>query len=66
MGYKEKSYKSLYNINKKSNFGLIVFVYFAQLFGAMKPAQGYKTQTMVTLVEGIAAMAGVFILSLIF
>lgn len=33
-------------------------------FGAMKPEQGYKTQTMVTLVEGIAAMAGVFVLSL--
>lgn len=35
-------------------------------FGALKPEQGYKTQTMVTLVEGLAAMAGVFILSLIF
>lgn len=34
-------------------------------FGALKPEQGYKTQTMVTLVEGIAAMLGVFILSFI-
>jgi len=33
-------------------------------FGALKPEQGYKTQTMVTLVEGVAAMAGVFVLSL--
>jgi GntP family gluconate:H+ symporter len=33
-------------------------------FGALKPEQGYKTQTMVTLVEGIAAMIGVFILTL--
>lgn len=35
-------------------------------FGALKPEQGYKTQTMVTLVEGVAAMAGVFVLSLFF
>lgn len=35
-------------------------------FGALTPDQGYKTQTMVTLVEGIAAMMGVFILTLIF
>lgn len=34
-------------------------------FGALKPEQGYKTQTMVTLIEGIAAMIGVFLLSLI-
>jgi len=34
-------------------------------FGALKPDQGYKTQTMVTLIEGLASMAGVFILSLI-
>ena len=34
-------------------------------FGAMKPEQGYKTQTMVTLIEGVAAMIGVFILWLI-
>lgn len=35
-------------------------------FGAMTPEQGYKTQTMVTLVEGIVSMVGVFILTLIF
>lgn len=34
-------------------------------FGALKPEQGYKTQTMVTLFEGIASMIGVFLLSLI-
>lgn len=34
-------------------------------FGKMTPEQGYKTQTMVTLVEGIASMAGVFVLWLI-
>ncbi len=34
-------------------------------FGSMTPDQGYKTQTMVTLVEGIAAMIGVFLISLI-
>jgi carbohydrate diacid regulator len=34
-------------------------------FGAMQPEQGYKTQTMVTLFEGLASMATVFILSLI-
>lgn len=34
-------------------------------FGALRPEQGYKTQTMVTLIEGVAAMIGVFILSLI-
>ncbi|MDD2993660.1 MAG: gluconate:H+ symporter, GntP family [Clostridiales bacterium] len=34
-------------------------------FGALKPEQGYKTQTMVTLLEGLASMAGVFLLSLI-
>ena len=34
-------------------------------FGALKPEQGYKTQTMVTLLEGVASMAGVFLLSLI-
>ncbi len=33
-------------------------------FGEMTPQQGYKTQTLVTLVEGICAMVGVFILSL--
>ena len=35
-------------------------------FGKMSPEQGYKTQTTATLVEGLCAMAGVFILSLIF
>ena len=35
-------------------------------FGDMTPAQGYKTQTLMTLVIGIAAMVEIFILSLIF
>lgn len=35
-------------------------------FGSLKPEQGYKTQTMVTLVEGIASMIGVYILFLLF
>ena len=33
-------------------------------FGAMTPEKGYKTQTMATLVLGIAAMAEIFVLSL--
>jgi len=33
-------------------------------FGEMTPEQGYKTQTLGTLVEGICSMVGVFILSL--
>lgn len=33
-------------------------------FGQMTPQQGYKTQTMATLVQGICSMAGIFILSL--
>lgn len=33
-------------------------------FGGMTPDQGYKTQTMVTLVEGICAMVGIFVISL--
>jgi gluconate:H+ symporter, GntP family len=33
-------------------------------FGGMKTEDGYKTQTMVTLVMGIAAMAGIFVVSL--
>lgn len=33
-------------------------------FGEMTPEEGYKTQTVVTLVEGICAMIGIFILSL--
>jgi GntP family gluconate:H+ symporter len=34
-------------------------------FGGMTPDQGYKTQTMGTLVEGLCGMVGVVILSLI-
>ena len=33
-------------------------------FGEMTPDQGYKTQTALTLVMGLAAMVGIFILSL--
>ncbi|MDR2073195.1 MAG: GntP family permease [Spirochaetaceae bacterium] len=33
-------------------------------FGTMSPEQGYKTQTLGTLIEGVCGMAGVFILSL--
>ncbi len=33
-------------------------------FGGMTPEQGYKTQTLGTLVEGLSAMAGIFVLSL--
>jgi GntP family gluconate:H+ symporter len=32
-------------------------------FGGLKPEQGYKTQTTATLIEGIGAMIGIFILS---
>ena len=35
-------------------------------FGQMPPEQGYKTQTTLTLVLGVSAMVGIFILSLIF
>ena len=35
-------------------------------FGKMKPEQGYKTQTMLTLVMGVSAMLGIFVLSLFF
>ncbi len=35
-------------------------------FGQMTPEQGYKTQTMMTLVLGLASMVGIFILNLIF
>ena len=35
-------------------------------FGKMTPDEGYKTQTVLTLVLGIASMVGIFILSLIF
>ncbi|MDR1097817.1 MAG: GntP family permease [Tannerella sp.] len=34
-------------------------------FGGMTPEQGYRTQTVATLIEGVCAMAGVFILSLV-
>jgi len=33
-------------------------------FGDMTPEKGYKTQTLLTLVQGIAAMIGIYILSL--
>ena len=35
-------------------------------FGGMTPEQGYKTQTLGTLVSGLSAMAGIFVLSLFF
>ena len=35
-------------------------------FGEMKPEEGYKTQTLMTLIIGLAAMLEIFILSLIF
>lgn len=35
-------------------------------FGEMTPEQGYKTQTLGTLVLGISSMVGIFVLSLIF
>ena len=34
-------------------------------FGGMTPEQGYKTQTAVTLVEGLCSMVGIYILSMI-
>jgi GntP family gluconate:H+ symporter len=34
-------------------------------FGGMTPEQGYKTQSLGTLIEGVCGMIGVFILSLI-
>ncbi|MDR0526605.1 MAG: GntP family permease [Spirochaetaceae bacterium] len=33
-------------------------------FGKLKPEQGYRVQTAITLVEGLCGMAGVFVLSL--
>lgn len=33
-------------------------------FGEMTPDQGYKTQTLGTLVEGVCSMAGIFVISL--
>jgi len=35
-------------------------------FGEMTPDQGYKTQTVLTLVLGVASMVGIFLLSLFF
>ncbi|MDY3224417.1 MAG: GntP family permease [Candidatus Faecousia sp.] len=35
-------------------------------FGQMTPEQGYKTQTLLTLILGLSAMVGIFIMSLIF
>ena len=35
-------------------------------FGDMTPEQGYKTQTLMTLIIGLAAMVEIFVLSLIF
>lgn len=35
-------------------------------FGDMQPEQGYKTQTLMTLIIGLAAMVGIFLLSLFF
>lgn len=35
-------------------------------FGEMTPSQGYKTQTLLTLVLGLSSMVGIFVLSLIF
>ena len=35
-------------------------------FGKMTPDQGYKTQTLLTLVLGVSSMIGIFVLSLFF
>ncbi len=35
-------------------------------FGEMTPEQGYKTQTVLTLILGLSAMVGIFLLSLVF
>lgn len=35
-------------------------------FGKMTPQQGYKTQTLLTLVMGLASIIGIFVLSLFF
>ncbi|MBQ3091420.1 MAG: hypothetical protein IJC44_02705 [Clostridia bacterium] len=35
-------------------------------FGEMTPDQGYKTQTLMTLVLGVSAMVGILIMSFIF
>jgi GntP family gluconate:H+ symporter len=35
-------------------------------FGGMEPPEGYKTQTLLTLIMGVTAMAAIFILTMIF
>lgn len=35
-------------------------------FGGMTPDQGYKTQTLLTLIMGIASIIGIFLVSLFF
>ena len=35
-------------------------------FGKMTPQQGYKTQTILTLVMGVASIIGIFLVSLFF
>ena len=35
-------------------------------FGKMTPDQGYKTQTVMTLVLGVSSMIGILLLSLLF
>ena len=35
-------------------------------FGEMKPEQGYKTETLMTLIIGVAAMVEIFLLNLVF
>ena len=35
-------------------------------FGKMTPQQGYKTQTILTLVMGLASIVGIFLVSLFF
>ena len=35
-------------------------------FGEMTPDQGYKTQTLLTLILGLSSMVGIFLLSLVF
>lgn len=35
-------------------------------FGEMTPEQGYKTQTVLTLILGLSSMVGIFLLSLLF
>jgi GntP family gluconate:H+ symporter len=35
-------------------------------FGGMEPQDGYKTQTLLTLIMGVTAMVAIFILAMIF